>query len=75
MSLFCSSDGFYVGFGPVEEDGFGVCYSIRDDMITLAISAYDTPATSVDKFHKSLSDSLADLKAVCEAGKAATAKL
>ena len=70
-----SSDGFYVGFGAVEEDGFGVCYSIRDDMITMTVSALDNPATSVDKFCKGLGESLMEMKEMCEAGKAATAKL
>jgi carnitine O-acetyltransferase len=74
-----SSEGFYVGFGPVVDDGYGVCYSIRDNMVTLTVSSHeDNPTTPVEGFYKALHESLLEMQTLCEAAapaKPAKAKL
>jgi len=62
-----SSEGFYVGFGPVVDDGYGVCYSIRDNMVTLTMSSHQSnPSTPIDQFYQALHQSLMDMQTVCQ---------
>lgn len=57
-----SSDAFYVGFGPVVEDGYGVCYSLRRNEIIATISARSTSPTDLAKFWSFLHHSLVEMQ-------------
>lgn len=52
-------------YGPVVEDGYGICYNPRDDDMLFAVSSFSScKETCSDGMAKSLSDSLADMYAV-----------
>ena len=55
-----SSNYFNVGFGPISEDSFGVCYSLRDKTIVANVSWYKKDNS--DKFVNMLNDSLMQMK-------------
>jgi carnitine O-acetyltransferase len=61
-----SSDGFHVGFGPVVDDGFGICYCIRNHMMFFTISSHSNPQYISTKFKEVLKKSLEEMKILCE---------
>lgn len=54
-------EGFSVGFGPVVEDGLGVCYTIRSQSIIFSISSRNHPTVNVYNFHEGLKSSLEEV--------------
>jgi carnitine O-acetyltransferase len=65
-----SNDGFVCGFAEVVEDGFGMCYSIRNDEIYVTISTNtQSPIIDANKFWAALGEAFASMKAICEANK------
>lgn len=53
-----SSDSF-MGYGPVEPDGYGASYNPKNDQIIFCLSAFwSSEVTSTSKFAQSLEESL-----------------
>jgi len=52
----------FTGFGPVVEDGYGVCYSIRKDCVRTSITAFLKTGTCGYDYRKHLILSLRDMK-------------
>lgn len=52
-------------YGPVVEDGYGICYNPRDDDMLLAVSSFPScKETCSNGMGKSLSDALQDMYTV-----------
>eukprot|EP00042_Codosiga_hollandica_P042330 m.386902 g.386902 ORF g.386902 m.386902 type:complete len:604 (-) comp56307_c0_seq12:92-1903(-) len=70
LSSSCVPDnyGTYQCFGPVAEDGYGVCYSInRDENMTFSASSFRTCATTdTARFGQAVISSLRDMRKLCE---------
>jgi carnitine O-acetyltransferase len=64
------------GFGPVVDDGFGICYTIVEDRITITLTSKTIMETPLKTFASYLSQALLDMAALmqkhssslCEAG-------
>jgi len=65
-----SSDGYIAGFGEVVEDGFGLCYCIRNDEILVTMASDGTnPNTDIDRYWTLLNEAFLSMKTLCEANK------
>ena len=54
------------GFAPMTADGYGVCYSMLEGRMNLAITAWRSCAdTSATKFHDALAEALTEMRAMC----------
>lgn len=61
---------FFGGFGPVVDDGYGVCYALRDCGLWFSVSSRTScPSTDTDMMRRAIKFSLEDLKALCLAVK------
>jgi len=57
---------FYGGFGPVVDDGYGVCYALRNTQLWFSVSSRTIcHSTDTLQFHRSLISALEDLRALC----------
>jgi carnitine O-acetyltransferase len=62
-----SSQYFFVGFGPVVPDGFGVCYCLRGSSICASITSFSThPLTRTTRFAQELAKSFLHMKILLE---------
>eukprot|EP01119_Soliformovum_irregulare_P016197 TRINITY_DN4658_c0_g1_i1.p1 TRINITY_DN4658_c0_g1~~TRINITY_DN4658_c0_g1_i1.p1 ORF type:complete len:337 (-),score=84.37 TRINITY_DN4658_c0_g1_i1:6-1016(-) len=62
-----SSPYSYCGYGPVVEDGFGVCYSIRDNAILSSMCCMKSHKVGIAKFHDTMRQTLSEMEMICEA--------
>ena len=54
------------GFSPFSDDGIGVCYGIRRDMINFSIVASrNFDATDANVFREALAKALVDMQELC----------
>jgi len=57
---------FYGGFGPVVDDGYGVCYALRNTQMWFSVSSRtNCHSTDTIQFIRALNSSLEDLRALC----------
>ncbi|MDH3602792.1 MAG: choline/carnitine O-acyltransferase [Candidatus Tectomicrobia bacterium] len=54
------------GFGPVVEDGFGVCYTIIEDRMTITLTSKTLMAKPLETFASKLSAALLDMAALMQ---------
>lgn len=64
-------------YGPVAEDGYGICYNPRNDDIFLAVSAFNScPTTSANEMARSLTEALENMyQVLSKAGERRLSKL
>jgi len=56
---------FIPGFGPTEQDGYGLCYQTRDDILTCGIASFRSCSkTSAKQFSASLQKALDEMRAL-----------
>lgn len=57
----------YMCIGPMEPDGYGVCYNPMDDHINVAVTAFNScEETNASKLTRFLKEALLDMKALLE---------
>jgi len=62
-----SSKNMVCGFGPVVEDGYGICYGTRKDLLTFSITSRNSFAlTNSQKMKEAISQSLAEMQQLFE---------
>ncbi|MBW2409266.1 MAG: choline/carnitine O-acyltransferase [Deltaproteobacteria bacterium] len=52
------------GFGPVVDDGFGICYTIINDCITITITGKSSMQDSLEQFKTNLKQALMEMSAL-----------
>lgn len=64
-------------YGPVVDDGYGICYNPRNDDIFLAVSAFNScPSTSATEMARSLTEALENMyQVLSKAGERRMSKL
>jgi carnitine O-acetyltransferase len=71
-----TSQTYIPGFGPVVNDGYGICYGIRSDMIYAGITArQNSPETSALKMRQTIENAFLELKQILENVNTPRAKL
>jgi len=54
------------GFGPVVDDGFGVCYTIIEDRITITLTSKGAKEKLLETFASNLNGALLDMAALMQ---------
>jgi len=54
------------GFGPVVDDGFGICYTIIEDRITITITSRSDMKQCLDQFESYLTEALLEMSCVMQ---------
>lgn len=72
-----SSSKAFMCYGPVVDDGYGICYNPRNDDIFLAVSAFNScPSTSAAQMASTLTEALENMyQVLSKAGERRMSKL